>query len=280
MRGLMIQGTASDVGKTMVQTLLSRYFANKNYSVAPFKSQNMTNYLVKTKDDKYIARSQALQAEAAKQEAITAMNPIILKIVKDQKAEVLLKGEAVKIVWGREYRDEFYEKGLEVIKESLEYLDEYYDMILAEGAGSPVELNLKDRELVNMKIAEMADLPVILVADIDRGGVFASIVGTLALLRADERKRVKGIIINKFQGDLSLFEEGKKWIEVETGIAVIGILPVISHRIEAEDSLSEQNKVIQSRNNNQDKYEEILEKFKEYLDFEQIEKIMNEWGSK
>lgn len=273
----MIQGTASDVGKTMVQTLLSRYFANRNYRVAPFKSQNMTSFLVKTKEGKYIARSQALQAEAAKQEPICSMNPIILKIVENQKAEVLLMGESVKIVSGREYRDEFYESGLEVIGESLQYLDKNYDMILAEGAGSPVELNLKDRELVNMKIAEMADLPVILVADIDRGGVFASIVGTLALLKEDERNRVKGIIINKFQGDIRLFEDGKKWIEAETGLAVLGVLPLISHQIEAEDSLSEQNKQIKSKNDGQNKYEEILDKFKEHLDFEQIEKIMNDW---
>lgn len=279
MRGLMIQGTASDVGKTMVQTLLARYFANKNYQIAPFKSQNMTNFLVKTKDHKYIARSQALQAQAAKQEAITAMNPIVLKIVENQKAEVLLNGEAVKIVSGREYRDEFYEKGLEVIKESLDYLDKNFDMILAEGAGSPVELNLKDRELVNMKIAEMADLPVILVADIDRGGVFASIVGTLSLLTAEERKRVKGIIINKFQGDISLFSDGIKWLENETELPILGVLPYISHQIEVEDSLSEENQAVKSSNFSIDKYEEIVEKFAKYLDFDQIEKIMNEWVS-
>ncbi|MDN6161989.1 MAG: cobyric acid synthase [Atopostipes sp.] len=277
MKGLMIQGTASDVGKTIVQTLLARYFANKGYKLAPFKSQNMTNFLVETNENKFIARSQALQAEAAKQEAIAAMNPIVLKIVENQMAEVYLQGNATKIVSGRKYREDFYEKGLKVIDESLNYLDKNYDLILAEGAGSPVELNLKDRELVNMKIAKMADLPVILVADIDRGGVFASIIGTLALLTSEERKRVKGIIINKFQGDITLFTDGKEWIEDETGLPVLGILPFISHRIEKEDSLSEDKSHLKSQDYSVGKYDEILEKFKNHLDFNHIEKIMNDW---
>ena len=277
MQGLMILGTASDVGKTMVQTLLCRYLANQGYKIAPFKSQNMTNFLVETKDNKYIARSQALQAEAAKVEAVTEMNPIVLKIVENQQAEVILQGEAVEIVSGRAYREQFYERGLEAISESLAVLEENYEMILAEGAGSPVELNLKDRELVNMKVAEMADLPAILVADIDRGGVFASIIGTLALLTEDERKRIKGIVINKFQGDASLFADGKKWLEEETDLSVLGILPFISHQIEPEDSLSEQNKVQKVRETQEDKYDEILRKFSPYIDLEQIEEIIKSW---
>lgn len=277
MQGLMILGTASDVGKTMVQTLLCRYFANQGFKIAPFKSQNMTNFLVETKDNKYIARSQALQAEAAKVEAVTEMNPIVLKIVENQQAEVILQGEAVEIVSGRAYREQFYERGLEAISKSLAVLEENYEMILAEGAGSPVELNLKDRELVNMKVAEMADLPAILVADIDRGGVFASIIGTLALLTEDERKRIKGIVINKFQGDASLFTDGKKWLEEETGLPVLGILPFISHQIEPEDSLSEQNKVQEVRETQEDKYDEILRKFSPYIDLEQIEEIIKSW---
>lgn len=277
MQGLMILGTASDVGKTMVQTLLCRYLANQGYKIAPFKSQNMTNFLVETKDNKYIARSQALQAEAAKVEAITEMNPIVLKIVENQQAEVILQGEAVEIVSGRAYREQFYERGLKAISESLTVLERNYEMILAEGAGSPVELNLKDRELVNMKVAEMADLPAILVADIDRGGVFASIIGTLALLTEDERKRIKGIVINKFQGDASLFTDGKKWLEEETGLPVLGILPFISHQIEPEDSLSEQNKVQEVRETQEDKYDEILRKFSPYIELEQIEEIIKSW---
>lgn len=280
MQGLMILGTASDVGKTMVQTLLCRYFANQGYRVAPFKSQNMTNFLVRTKDNKYIARSQALQAEAAKAEAITEMNPIVLKIVENQQAEVFLRGEAVEIVSGRAYREQFYERGLATIEDSLKVLEENYDLVLAEGAGSPVELNLKNRELVNMKVAEMADLPAILVADIDRGGVFASVTGTLNLLTAAERARVKGIVINKFQGDMSLFTEGKKMLEEATGLPVLGILPLISHRIEEEDSFSQPTPMSSATDSTQDKYEEILAKFSPYIDLVQIEEIVKSWSNR
>lgn len=277
MRGLMILGTASDVGKSMVQTLLARYFANEGYRVAPFKSQNMSNYLEKTIDNKYISRAQALQAEAAREALITEMNPIILKIVQGQKAEVYLRGEPVEIVSGREYREQFYERGLEAIEESLTYLKKHYDVLLAEGAGSPVEINLKDRELVNMKVAEMADIPAILVADIDRGGVFASVVGTLALLSEAERKRVQGIVINKFQGDITLFTDGVEWLEQETNLPVLGVLPRISHHIEPEDSFSEERYTPEADDFTGDKYEEILTKFKPYLDFEQIEDIIQTW---
>lgn len=280
MQGLMILGTASDVGKTMVQTLLCRYFANQGYRVAPFKSQNMTNFLVRTKDNKYIARSQALQAEAAKAEAITEMNPIVLKIVENQQAEVFLRGEAVEIVSGRAYREQFYERGLATIEDSLKVLEENYNLVLAEGAGSPVELNLKNRELVNMKVAEMADLPAILVADIDRGGVFASVTGTLNLLTAAERARVKGIVINKFQGDMSLFMEGKKMLEEATGLPVLGILPLISHRIEEEDSFSQPTPMSSATDSTQDKYEEILAKFSPYIDLAQIEEIVKSWSNR
>ena len=279
MRGLMILGTASDVGKTMVQTLLARYFAHKGYRVAPFKSQNMTNFLVQTEDGKYIARSQALQAEAAKVQATTEMNPIVLKIVENQEAEVILQGEVVGVMSGREYREGFYERGLVAIADSLAVLDKNYDFILAEGAGSPVEINLKDRELVNMKVAEMADLPAVLVVDIDRGGVFASVVGTLNLLTKEERNRIKGIIINKFQGDASLFTDGRKWLEKETGLPVLGILPFISHQIEPEDSLSEQTATEELTVSEKDKYEEIIEKFSPYIDLKQIETIIKSWPS-
>lgn len=280
MQGLMILGTASDVGKTIVQTLLCRYLASQGYRVAPFKSQNMTNFLVQTKDQKYIARSQALQAEAAKEEAITEMNPIVLKIVENQQAEVYLQGEAIEIVSGRAYREQFYERGLAVIEDSLNFLEENYDLILAEGAGSPVELNLKNRELVNMKVAEMADLPAILVADIDRGGVFASVTGTLNLLTPAERARVKGIVINKFQGDMTLFTEGKKMLEAATGLPVLGILPLISHRIQEEDSFSKPTPMPAVDDTKQDKYEEILAKFSPYIDLAQIETIIKSWASR
>ena len=151
----------------------------------------------------------------------------------------MLLGKAVQTLSGKGYRETFYEKGLEVIHEALNQLGQEFEVLVLEGAGSPVEMNLKDRELVNMKIAEMADIPVFLVADIDRGGIFASIVGTLELLTSAERKRVQGIIINKFRGDFSLFTDGVKWIEEKTGIPVLGVLPYVNdHMIDREDSLS------------------------------------------
>lgn len=239
MRGVMIQGTASDVGKSMIVTALCRLFANEGIKTAPFKSQNMSNNSYVTHDGFEIGRAQGIQAEAAKTEADVRMNPILLKPRSDQESEVVLLGKAVKTLSGKGYRDTFYETGIEVIKTALGQLAEEYDVIVMEGAGSPVEMNLKDRELVNMKVAELADVPVFLAADIDRGGVFASIVGTLALFTEEERKRVKGILINKFRGDRSLFTDGVKWIEEATGIPVLGVLPYLhNHMIDSEDSLS------------------------------------------
>jgi len=239
MKGVMIQGTASDVGKSLIATAFCRLFANEGIKVAPFKSQNMSNNSYVTIDGLEIGRAQGIQAEAAKTEATVWMNPILLKPRSDQESEIVLLGKAVKTLSGKGYRDTFYDKGLDVIHTALNQLSKEYEMLILEGAGSPVEMNLKDRELVNMKIAEMADVAVFLVADIDRGGIFASIVGTLELLTSDERKRVQGIIINKFRGDLSLFTNGVKWIEEKTGIPVLGVLPYVkNHMIDREDSLS------------------------------------------
>ncbi|WP_108670984.1 cobyric acid synthase [Peribacillus acanthi] len=239
MKGVMLQGTSSDVGKSLITTALCRIFQEWGYKTAPFKSQNMSNNSYVTMDGKEIGRAQGVQAEAAGVEATVFMNPILLKPKSDQQSDIIFFGESVDHADGREYRDNYYEKGLEAIEKSLAYLNQHFDIVIMEGAGSPVEINLKSKELVNMKVAELADVPVILIADIDRGGVFASIVGTLQLLSEDERKRVKGIIINKFRGDISLFEDGIQWIEEQTGVKVVGVLPYLqNHGIESEDSLS------------------------------------------
>jgi adenosylcobyric acid synthase len=253
MKGVMIQGTASDVGKSLIVTALCRMFANDGVKVVPFKSQNMSNNSYVTKDGKEIGRAQGIQAEAAKIEATVWMNPILLKPRSNQDSEIVYLGKSLKTLSGRGYRDSFYEKGLDVIKKSLEHLSSEYELVVIEGAGSPVEINLKDRELVNMKVAELADVPVILVADIDRGGVFASIVGTLELLEPDERQRVAGIIINKFRGDISLFEDGIHWLEKKTGIPVLGVLPYVeNHMIDGEDSLSLNNQFSSRKKGNLD----------------------------
>jgi adenosylcobyric acid synthase len=239
MKGIMIQGTSSDVGKSLIVTALCRMLANEGVKVAPFKSQNMSNNSYVTRDGKEIGRAQGIQAEAARVEPTVWMNPILLKPQSDQHAEIVYLGKAIKTLSGRGYRDHFYEKGLEVIRKSLHELDDEFEVVVMEGAGSPVEINLKDRELVNMKVAELADVPVVLVADIDRGGVFASIVGTLDLLEPKERQRVVGVIINKFRGDISLFEDGVQWLEEKTGVPVLGVLPFVeNHMIDGEDSLS------------------------------------------
>ncbi|USK55464.1 cobyric acid synthase [Cytobacillus solani] len=239
MKGVMIQGTASDVGKSLIATAVCRAFANEGIRVAPFKSQNMSNNSYVTLDGKEIGRAQGIQADAAKIKATVWMNPILLKPRSDQQSEVVLFGRTTETFSGRGYRDLFYEKGLKAIQTALHHLSQEFDVVVMEGAGSPVEINLKEKELVNMKVAQMADIPVILVADIDRGGVFASIVGTLKLLTEEERARVKGIVINKFRGDLSLFEDGVQWLEERTGIPVLGVVPHIdNHMIDGEDSLS------------------------------------------
>lgn len=253
MKGVMIQGTSSDVGKSLIVTALCRMFANDGVKVVPFKSQNMSNNSYVTKDGKEIGRAQGIQAEAAKIEANVWMNPILLKPRSNQDSEIVYLGKALKTLSGRGYRDTFYEKGLDVIKKSLDQLSSEYDLVVIEGAGSPVEINLKDRELVNMKVAELADVPVVLVADIDRGGVFASIVGTLELLEPEERQRVRGVIINKFRGDISLFEDGIHWLEKKTGIPVLGVLPYVeNHMIDGEDSLSLNNRFSSRKKGNLD----------------------------
>lgn len=239
MKGIMVLGTASDVGKSLITTAICRAYANEGVRVAPFKSQNMSNNSYVTFDGKEIGRAQGIQAEAARTEATVWMNPILLKPRSDQEAEIILFGEAANTLSGKAYRQEFYEQGLEAIGYAFEMLEHNFEMIVMEGAGSPVEINLKDRELVNMKVAEIADVPAVLVADIDRGGVFASIIGTLELMSPEEKARVKGLIINKFRGDLSLFEDGIKWLESRTEIPVLGVLPFLeNHMIDGEDSLS------------------------------------------
>ena len=283
MRGIMIQGTASDVGKSLILTALCRLLANEGYHVAPFKSQNMSNNTYMTKDGKEISKAQALQAEAAKTDATVWMNPIVLKPKTDLQAEVIMLGESIDFLSGRAYRESFYDCGIGVIKESLSVLSKQFDLVMMEGAGSPVEVNLKDKELVNMKVAELADVPVLLVADIDRGGVFASIVGTLALLTEAEKKRVKGIIVNKFRGDLSLFTDGVKWIEEKVGIPVLGVVPYIEHQLEAEDSLSEKNRPLQQlkrKGTTSDEFDELANQVKKHIDYEQIKKIMEQWEKK
>ncbi|WP_342513273.1 cobyric acid synthase [Sporosarcina sp. FSL K6-1522] len=237
MNGLMVVGTASDSGKTMICTALCRLLADEGVRVTPFKSQNMSGFSATTANGEEMSRAQFIQALAARTTPSIAMNPILLKPVAGMKSEVLFFGEKFGPVAGMAYRKQFFHRAIEAIETSLAKLAETYDTVIIEGAGSPAEVNLNDREIVNMRVADIADVPVLLVADIDRGGAIASIVGTLQLLSPAHRARVKAIIINKFHGDVALFQEGIEFIESYTGIPVAGVIPYkVDHGIEEEDA--------------------------------------------
>lgn len=236
---LMIQGTSSDAGKSVLVTALCRIFAQIGYRTAPFKSQNMALNSYITLDGKEIGRAQGVQAEAAGIIATTDMNPILIKPSRDMEAQIVVHGEPYQNMKAIAYRSEFFSHGLHLIQEAYDRLADHYERIVIEGAGSPAEINLNDRELVNMRVARMAQAPVILVADIERGGVFASLVGTLQLLDQEDRDRVIGVIINKFRGDLSLLQPGLDWFEQYTGKPILGVVPFMDDLyIDAEDSLS------------------------------------------
>ncbi|MNZ31956.1 Cobyric acid synthase [compost metagenome] len=235
---LMIQGTASDVGKSVIVTALCRIFLQDGYSVAPFKSQNMALNSYVTVDGREIGHAQGIQAEASGLLATTDMNPILIKPTGEMHSQIVVHGKPHSHLSAVKYREDFLPYAKPLVMEALGRLRDSYDIVVMEGAGSPAEINLKHRDIVNMNLAEWADAPVVLVGDIDRGGVFAFLVGTLELLEPSERKRVKGFIINKFRGDISLLKPGLDWLEQRTGIPVLGVLPFVPDLdIEAEDSV-------------------------------------------
>jgi len=234
----MIQGTGSSVGKSLIVAGLCRIFKQDGYRVAPFKSQNMALNSYITTEGKEMGRAQAVQAEAAGIRPQVLMNPILLKPTSDQNAQVIIKGEVYQKMSAVGYH-QFKPELFEMIKDCYQTLAEEYELIVLEGAGSPAEINLREHDLVNMGMAELIDAPVILVGDIDKGGVFASLVGTMMLLSESERKRVKGVIINKFRGDLELLKPGLDFLEDLLRIPVIGVLPYEKIELEEEDALAE-----------------------------------------
>ena len=236
-KSLMIQGTSSGAGKTTLVAALCRIFSNAGYSVAPFKSQNMSNFSYKGEGFE-ISRAQAIQAVAARAEITPEMNPILLKPRGNYWSSVFLLGKYYKKLHANEYYKKFVlSKGLELVSKSLHILQKNYDLVILEGAGSPAEINLEKFDIANMGIAEKTNIPVILITDIDRGGSFASIVGTLQLLDKKYRKLVKGFVFNKFRGDIGILKPGFKKIKQNTGKPVYGTVPMAKFSLPEEDSL-------------------------------------------
>lgn len=222
----------------MLVTALCRILSRRGWRVSPFKGQNMAlNSYVSTTGAE-IGYAQAVQAWAAGVPPQAEMNPILLKPQGDQTSQVVLKGRAIGYTTAQKYYEEFFDTGWQAIQESLARLSQEFDLLVCEGAGSPAEINLKHRDLANMKIATHLQAPTILIADIERGGVFAHIIGTLELLEPAERALIKGIVINKFRGQRSILQPGIDWLEDRTGIPVVGVIPWISEAFPAEDSLS------------------------------------------
>ncbi len=234
---LMIQGTTSDAGKSVMVAGLCRLLARRGVRVVPFKPQNMALNSAVTVDGGEIGRAQAVQAQAAFLEPHTDMNPVLLKPNTDIGAQVIIHGKALTNMDARGYHD-YKPVAMQAVLESYERLRAAYDVVLVEGAGSPAEINLRDKDIANMGFAEAVDCPVWLVGDIDRGGVFAHLYGTLALLAPSERARITGLIINRFRGDVSLLTPGLDWLTRETGKPVLGVLPWLQGlHLEAEDAL-------------------------------------------
>ncbi len=241
MSTLMVQGTTSDAGKSLLVTALCRWLCRRGIRVAPFKPQNMALNSAVTADGGEIGRAQAVQAQACRLRPVTDMNPVLLKPNSDTGAQVIIQGRAIGNMDACDYHH-YKRTAREAVLDSWQRLATRFDAVIVEGAGSPAEINLRANDIANMGFAEAVDCPVLLVADIDRGGVFAHLVGTLALLSESERARVAGFVINRFRGDIALLRPGLEWLEKETGKPVLGTLPYLHGlHLEAEDALPRDN---------------------------------------
>ncbi|WP_330655422.1 cobyric acid synthase [Alkaliphilus sp. B6464] len=284
-KNIMLQGTSSSVGKTILTAALCRIFKQDGFSVAPFKSQNMTSNSFITKDGKEIAGSQAIQAEAAGIEVTVEMNPILLKPTSDRKSQVIINGVLTSNMPASLYQEKKIELK-KVIKNAYDVLSSKFDILVIEGAGSPAEINLSKNDIVNMGLANLVDAPVILIGDIDRGGIFASIYGTIMLLNEEERNRIKGFIINKFRGDLEILKPGIKMLEDLVNKPCLGVIPYFEINIEDEDSLVDpeeagRRKDIKEKSSAEDykkikelEYDKLATTVRENIDIENIRSIM------
>jgi adenosylcobyric acid synthase len=271
MKAIMVVGTTSGAGKSFVTSALCRILARKGWRVTPFKGQNMSLNAYVTPTGGEIGYAQAVQAWAAGVTPRVEMNPILLKPQGDMTSQVVLHGKSIGTTTAQDYYDNYFSAGWEAIEASLERLAVEFDLVICEGAGSPAEINLKHRDLTNMRVARHLRASTVLVVDIERGGAFAHVVGTLELLEPEERALIKGIIINKFRGQKSLLDSGIEWLEKRTGIPVLGVIPWNDCIFPAEDSLD-----LIERNYNKPKQElEIaivrLPKISNFTDFDPLE---------
>jgi adenosylcobyric acid synthase len=254
---LMIQGTSSGVGKTTLVTALCRIFSNRGYSIAPFKSQNMSNYSYKNGFE--ISQAQAIQAIAARADITPHMNPILLKPLGNYISNVVIQGKLYKKMSAKNYYEKFaLHQGIKIAMDSFDNLKSQYDLIILEGAGSPAEINLQKYDIANMKIAEKTNSPVLLVTDIEKGGSFASLVGTISLLPKNHQKMVKGFVINKFRGNKALLQPGFRKLKQITSKSVFGVIPVVDLELPNEDSLD--NKIRLFRKQNQKRLDVQIDK--------------------
>ncbi len=277
MASIMFQGTASNVGKSVLCTGICRVLYEDGYSVIPFKSQNMSLDTYFDKNGKAMGIGQALQAEACGLEPMAYMNPILLKPCGNHVSEVLLLGDLVSKMSSEEYREYKYSLVFE-LERIYEEVKKDFDIVVLEGAGSPAEININSLDLSNMEMAKISESPVILIADIDRGGVFASIVGTLQLLNQEDRERVKGVIINKFRGNKDYFSDGIKMLEEIISIPVVGVVPFIDINLEEEDGACgiKNNVVAKSSIEKEKEFEKLSRHLRENLDFKKIYEIIFE----
>ena len=279
MKSLMIQGTSSGSGKTTLVAALCRIFADKGFSVAPFKSQNMSNYAYKTHDFE-ISRAQAIQAIAARCKITSDLNPILLKPLGNYFSDVYLNGKKFKKMHASDYYKKFVNtQGIKIATKSLKSLQKNYDLVILEGAGSPTEINLDKFDIANMKMAEISNSSVLLVTDIDRGGSFASIVGTMSLLDKRHQKFIKGFVINKFRGDIDILKPGFKKIKKITQRPILGVIPMIDLNLPEEDSLSGTAKNLTWNKKNLDIIESEIDKLGQLvnsnLNIKEIERMLN-----
>ena len=277
-KSLMIQGTSSGAGKTILVTALCRIFSDMGYTISPFKAQNMSNFSYIGKNFE-ISRAQAIQAIAARTEITPLQNPILLKPLGNYRSSVFVNGKYFKKMSANNYYRNFVLKdGLKASTDSFKKLSKYNEIIFLEGAGSPSEINLQKYDITNMKIAKKTNSPVLIVTDIERGGAFASIIGTMELIEKKYVELVKGFIINKFRGDIEILKPGYKKLQQKTGLPVLGTIPMASFEIPDEDSLGNSSKNLNWNATNLKKLDREINKIakvvKSSLNIRKVEKLL------